>query len=172
MATKPLMPGEDGAHPTFCRICEAFCGLVVNVEGGRAVSVQPDKDNPHSQGHVCVKGVASAQLPYDPDRITSPMRRVGSDLFETVTWDEALDDIAARLLAIREKHGDEALASYAGNPSAFSTDLLAGHNAFMNAIGGSKFYGAGSQDSNSRMVANYILYGSPGLVPFPDLPQL
>ncbi len=163
-------PGADGQHITFCRICEAFCGLVATVKDGRVTEIAPDRDNPHSQGHVCVKGIRMAGVTHDPDRVTRPLKRVGGPgEFEPVSWDEALDAIAAQLKAIRAEHGDGAIASYLGNPTAFSTNAISGFGEFMASMGSYKLYGAGSQDSNARMVSNYIVHGAPFPAALPDL---
>lgn len=157
---------------TFCRICEAFCGLVATVRDGQVVKLEPDRDNPHSQGHACVKGVAFHQTTHDPDRILTPLRRVGGPGdFAPVSWDEALDDIAARLRAILDRDGPEAIAFYIGNPSSFATDAVIGHALFMRAIGSEKGFSPGSQDSNARSVTNHALFGDAGLNGFPDLPN-
>src|SRR5688572_14415561 len=89
-------PGEDGEHPTFCRLCEAFCGMVATVHDGRVVKMSPDRDNPHSAGHLCVKGPAIAEIAYDPDRVIQPLKRGAKPgEFTPVTWDQALSDISA-----------------------------------------------------------------------------
>lgn len=161
--------GEDGDHVTFCRICTAVCGLVATVEDGKVVRARPDPDNPSSQGHACVKGIAYHGVTHDPDRVTRPMKRVAPGRFEPVSWDEALDDIAARLSAIIAEHGPDAVASYQGNPPAYATDGMAGFRMFLKALGTTKIYGAGSQDTNARFTANWILYGSPLTIDVPDV---
>lgn len=161
--------GEDGDHVTFCRICTAVCGMVATVENGKVVRARPDPDNPSSQGHVCVKGIAYHGVTHDPDRVTRPMKRVGPGQFEPVSWDEALDDIAARLSAIIAEHGSDAVASYQGNPPAYATDGMTGFRMFLKALGTTKIYGAGSQDTNARFTANWILYGSPLTIDVPDV---
>ncbi|RZM15305.1 MAG: formate dehydrogenase, partial [Sphingomonas sp.] len=167
-----MRPGNDGEHVTFCRLCEAFCGLVATVRDGRVVAVKPDCDNPHSRGHVCVKGMAIAEVTYDPDRVTTPLRRTGPPgEFAPVSWDEALDDIAARLTAIRTRHGGEAIASYLGNPTGYSARAFGAFGGFMSALGSRKMYGAGSQDSNARLTATYMIHGGPHFGTVPDLPR-
>lgn len=161
--------GEDGDHVTFCRICTAVCGLVATVEDGKVVRARPDPDNPSSQGHACVKGIAYHGVTHDPDRVTRPMKRVAPGRFEPVSWDEALDDIAARLSAIIDEHGPDAVASYQGNPPAYATDGMTGFRMFLKALGTTKIYGAGSQDTNARFTANWILYGSPLTIDVPDV---
>jgi anaerobic selenocysteine-containing dehydrogenase len=164
--------GADGQHATFCRLCESFCGLIVTVANGEAVSVGPDRENPHSLGHVCVKGIGIRDVTYDPDRVITPLKRIGGPgEFEPVRWEQALDDIAERLRTIRDEHGGDSIASYLGNPTAFSTNGMGGFTQFMKAIGSQKPYGAGSQDSNARLTANYMLYGSPDVFPMADITQ-
>jgi anaerobic selenocysteine-containing dehydrogenase len=159
-------------HISFCRLCEAFCGTVVTVEDGRPVKLSPDRDNPHTQGHICVKGAAIVDIANDPDRVLRPLKRVGGPgEFAEVSWDEALNDIAARLSAIIARDGPEAVATYFGNPGAFSTDTFLSSQWFLQRIGSSKFYAAGSQDSTSRHLASWILYGVAFRNAIPDLPH-
>lgn len=156
---------------SFCRLCEAFCGVVIAVEEGRPVKLSPDRDNPHTQGHICVKGAAIVDIANDPDRVLRPLKRVGGPgAFVEVSWDEALDDIAARLKSIIDTDGPEAVATYFGNPGAFSTDTFMSSQWFLQRIGSSKFYAAGSQDSTSRHLASWILYGVAFRNAIPDLP--
>lgn len=165
-----MRPGEDGRHPTFCRLCEAYCGLVATVEDGAITGVEPDRDNPHSQGHACVKGVTFADVTNDPDRITTPMKRVEeTGAFVPVSWEDALDDIAVRLKAVMDRHGGEAFAFAHGNPVSFHTDFTLGTASFLRAIGASKVFHAGSQDHNSRSTANWLAFGAAFLNSFPDL---
>jgi anaerobic selenocysteine-containing dehydrogenase len=112
-------PGADGDHVTFCRICEACCGVIATVENGKVVRIVPDRDNRHSQGHVCVKGTTFHNVTHDEDRVVRPLKRIGGPGdFEQVSWAEALEDIAGRLGTIIDRYGPEAVASYKGNPIA------------------------------------------------------
>ena len=164
--------GQDGDHITFCRLCEAFCGLVAEVRDGRVTAIRPDRDNPHSQGHVCVKGVNMHAVTHDPDRVTKPLKRIGTaGSFVEIGWDEALDEIADRLQDIIGRYGSAAVASYIGNPTAYSTNALLGFGAFLSAIGCQKRYGSVSQDNGARMLGNFIVHGSPFPFNIPDLPN-
>ncbi|WP_337185660.1 molybdopterin-dependent oxidoreductase [Phenylobacterium sp.] len=167
-----LRPGQDGRHVTFCRICDAFCGLTADVQDGRIVKVGPDRDNPHSQGHICIKGPSMLAVTYDPDRVTQPLRRVGAPgNFEPVSWDEALTDIASRLATIYDDHGPEAIASFHGNPGAYNISGQFSFKPFLDRLGVWKQYSSASQDTTSRAVASYALYGSSIRRPLPDLPR-
>ena len=88
-----------------CTLCEASCGLRFEVEGDRILSVRPDEDDVFSQGYVCPKGIAIADVHHDPDRLRTPMRRNAAGDFEPISWDEAFDLVAERLRAIRDAHG-------------------------------------------------------------------
>jgi formate dehydrogenase len=154
---------------TYCRICEPLCGLVATVQDGELVQLRPDREHPVSRGFACPKGIAMEGVQNDPDRVTHPLRRRSDGDFERVGWDEALDDIGRRLRAILDRNSASAVGWYLGNPSAFSYSHLLWAKGFMDAIGSPNLYGAGSQDVNNRFVASQLLYGSPLVVPIPDL---
>lgn len=154
---------------TFCRICEPLCGMIATVEDGKLVALRPDKEHPLSAGFACQKGIAFTEVVNDPDRVTTPLRRT-PDGFEPVSWDEALGDIAERLSAVLRDHGAGAVGWYMGNPGAFSYAHVLSIMAFIKGIGrGTHFYTASSQDTNSRLMASQLLYGTPTSVPIPDL---
>jgi anaerobic selenocysteine-containing dehydrogenase len=155
--------------PTYCRICEPLCGMVATVEDGRLVRLRPDRDHPLSRGFACPKGIAFTEVQNDPDRVLHPQRRRPDGTFERVGWDVALDDIAARLRRIHGEDGGDAIGWYFGNPSAFSAGHALAVPAFMLALGSPHVYSAGSQDVNNRFVASELLYGSPLVVPVPDV---
>jgi len=162
-------PGADGDHVTYCRVCEAFCGMVATVADGKIVKVRPDRDNPHSRGQICVKGPALADVTYDPDRITQPLRRVGRPgEYEPVGWDEALDDIAARLSASVEKHGAQSFAMNSGNPPSMGWPSSMGTYLFSRAMECTKLYSPSSEDITSVVLATELMFGTHAFV-FPDL---
>lgn len=163
------VPGEDGDHITYCRICESLCGMVATVRDGKIEKIRPDHDNPHSQGHICVKGPAMAELTEDPDRIIYPMKRIGGvGEFERASWDEAIRDIAERLNALIEEHGPDSFAVNYGNPSAFGIASTFCHSMFHQVVGSSKNYSPHSEDSGAPLMAHLMLFGSVTLA-FPDL---
>ncbi|BBY78297.1 formate dehydrogenase [Mycolicibacterium parafortuitum] len=154
---------------TFCRICEPLCGMIATVEDGRLVALRPDKDHPLSAGFACQKGIAFSEVVNDPDRVTTPLRRT-ADGFEPVSWDDAMSDIADRLARVVRTHGPGAVGWYMGNPGAFSYAHVMAIMAFIKGIGpGTHFFTASSQDTNCRLMASQLLYGTPTSVPIPDL---
>ncbi|MEA2217126.1 MAG: hypothetical protein QOK19_2687 [Solirubrobacteraceae bacterium] len=154
---------------TFCRICEAHCGLVATVEHGRVTQLRPDPDHPLSAGYACPKGIAMTDVQNDPDRVLHPLRRTPDGSFERVSWDEAMSDIGARLIRVRDQHGPASIGWYMGNPGAFSYSHTLWVKGFLDALGSPHYYSAGSQDVNNRFAASALLYGSPLVVPIPDL---
>jgi anaerobic selenocysteine-containing dehydrogenase len=154
---------------TYCRVCEPLCGMVATVEDGRLVKVRPDDDHPLSAGFACPKGIAMADVQNDPDRVLHPLRRRDDGSFERVTWPEALDEIGERLRAIRDRHGGDSIGWYMGNPGAFSYSHPLWVKGFLDAVGSPHSYTASSQDVSNRFAASAFLYGSPFVVPIPDL---
>ena len=154
---------------TYCRVCEPLCGMVATVADGELVKVRPDPDHPLSAGFACPKGIAMAEVQNDPDRVIYPLRRQADGSFERVSWDEALDDIASRLRTIVDRDGGEAVGWYMGNPGAFSYSHPLWVKGFLDALGSPHSYTASSQDVSNRFAASWFLYGSPFVVPIPDL---
>src|SRR3954464_9456295 len=160
---------ESRTVTSVCRICEANCGIVVTVDQGRVIRIQGDPDHP-SRGYLCPKGANFAAVHDDPDRVRYPLRRVGGPgEFERCTWEEALSDIAARLRRIIDQHGPEGVGVYFGNPAGYDTGHLLWLLSLAKTLGTPHVYSPGSQDTNTRMVASYHLYGRTGVIPFPDI---
>lgn len=104
--------GYDEVVKSHCRMCHGGCGVYVYVKDGKVAKIQGDPDCPINHGTLCSKGLASAELAYHPDRLLYPVRKVGSKKsgkWERITWDEALDTIAERILAFKEKYGPESI---------------------------------------------------------------
>ncbi len=156
-------------HITYCRICEPLCGMVATVEDGRVTKLRPDKDHPLSKGFACPKGIAMTEVQNDPDRLLHPQRRRPDGSFEQISWETALDEIGDRLGAIRSEHGGESVGWYMGNPGAFSYSHPIWVKGFLDALGSQHYYTASSQDVSNRFAASSLLYGSPYVLPIPDL---
>jgi anaerobic selenocysteine-containing dehydrogenase len=154
--------------PTFCRVCEPSCGLVAEVEDGELRGLRPDPEHPVSKGFFCQKGTAGLAIHSDPDRLDHPQRR-GAAGFERVGWDAALSDIAARLRAIREQHGPDAVSAYVGNPSAFNAFLGPALGSFLAQLGVRRTFGSGTQDCSNKFAGSEAVFGTSTLHPIPDI---
>lgn len=109
-------------HLAVCGICSQSCLIDATVENGRILSVMKAQNHPHIRGALCVKGAAQKQFVHHKDRLTRPMKRVGpkgSGAFVPVDWNEAISDIAQRLLTIRAESGANAAVFFAGHPKWF-----------------------------------------------------
>ena len=118
-------------HKTGCVLCAQNCGLEVKVENNRIVKVRPDRQNPRSKGYVCRKGINIAHHQHHAQRLTHPLKRVGEG-FEQISWDQAIDEIAARLKEIVGEHGPRSFAYMGGGgqgchfEAAFGVPLMRG----------------------------------------------
>ena len=153
---------------TFCRYCLAACGIAVTVEDNRVIKISADKDNPHSWQDFCAKGRTANQTVEHPRRILNPMRRVG-DSYVEATWDEAITDIAARMTALIEADGPDAIGLYYGNPAGFSSSNVLFMNAWLDAVGTQNRYAVGSVDQNAMHVVAEAMYGSILMAPVSDV---
>ncbi len=86
-------------HYRACNLCEAMCGVKIEFEGTKVLSIRGDQDDPFSKGHLCPKATALQSLYEDPDRLRHPMRRVG-DQWQKLSWDDALDAAEQMLRAV------------------------------------------------------------------------
>jgi len=104
-------------HPTACILCECNCGIEVQLgEDGRTFAkIRGDKQHPASQGYTCNKALQlDAYQNGRSDRITTPLRRRSDGTFEEIDWDTAISEVAARLGAVRDAHGDGSIFYYGG----------------------------------------------------------
>ena len=153
---------------THCSICEQLCGLEAVVQDGAIQSIRPDKQNPYTWRDFCVKGQQAHEVAASPWRVMSPMKRVG-DRYVATSYDEAVEAIAARLQAIIDRHGSDAVAGYLGNPMGFSSGAAAWHFGLLGAIGTTQVYGVQSIDSNAKHVACDYMFGLETLALIPDI---
>lgn len=102
---------------THCDICSFGCRMDAYVEQNVLQRIAPDMDSPTSRKFVCAKGYATRQYVYHEDRVLTPLKRVGErgeGKFVPISWDEALDTVAAKLNQIKQRNGAEAVAFYSG----------------------------------------------------------
>lgn len=99
---------------TACILCSRNCGLLVDIEDGKMTRIRGDEAHPISQGYICQKAARLAYYQDHQDRLTHPLKRQSDGSFVAVSWDTALDDIAKRLVQIRQQHGGNAFATAGG----------------------------------------------------------
>ena len=168
MRAEPCRTEQREQRSATCPLCEALCGVLVEVDGRRIREVRGDPDDPFSRGYICPKAAALADLHDDPDRIRTPLVRAGAEWREA-SWDEALERAAAGLDRVRRRHGRDAVALYYGNPVAHNLGLLTHGLAFRRAFGTRNVYSASSTDQLPQMLAALRMFGHLGLIPVPDV---
>ena len=144
-----------------CQGCTQWCAIQIFVEDGRAVRVRGNPLSKTNHGYVCPRGHLIPQQVYDPDRIKVPMKRTnpakgrGVDpKFVPITWDEALDTIADKMIELRKNNEAHKLVYMRGRYSPTSTELLYGTLP--------KIYGTTNYFSHSAICAEAEKMG-PGL---------
>lgn len=151
-----------------CHLCEAICGLKIEVEGERVLSIRGDDDNPFSQGYVCPKSTALQDIHEDPDRLRKPLRRTESG-WKEVPWEEALDYVAEKLVSLQKAHGNNALAIYLGNPSVHNWGMMTHAAHLFKHLKTRNRFSATSVDQLPHQLVCHWLYGHQVQVPVPDI---
>ncbi len=129
--------------------CPDMCSLLAHVEDGRIVRIQGDPEQPFTAGFACGKVNRDMELVYSPERLTTPLRRVGpkgSGAFEPITWDAALDEIVARWTGLIAESGPETILGYAysAHQGLINRGLT---NGLFHALGTSRLLGGTVCDS-------------------------
>ncbi|MFN7177636.1 MAG: molybdopterin-dependent oxidoreductase, partial [Thermaurantiacus sp.] len=155
-----------GIHRRTCHICEANCGILIEMEAGAVRAIRGNPDDVLSRGHICPKATAIADLETDPDRLRRPMRRVGAEWVEA-DWDEAFAEIAARYAAVKVEGAEGAL--YIGNPTAHDYAIGMQMRGLKKALGTSNVFSASTVDQIPHQLVQMWMYGHNALFPIPDI---
>ena len=155
-------------HLRTCNLCEALCGIEVERDGDRVGTIRGDARDPLSQGYICPKATALADLHHDPDRLRTPLLREGST-HRAIGWDEALELAARKLLETRQAHGRKGVAMYLGNPTIHNLGATLGSQVLGMVLGSHNRYSATSVDQLPKMLAAYLMYGHQLLMTVPDV---
>ena len=160
-------PIRRTAHRT-CPLCEATCGLAIEVEGARVVRVRGDDADPFSRGFLCPKGAALGELHHDPDRLRAPLVRRDGALVPA-TWDEAFAEVERGLGNVVAEHGRQALAVLLGNPVTHHLAPAFYLRSLIRAAGTRNLFTASTVDQMPQHVVSGLLWGDPSVFPLPDV---
>lgn len=152
---------------TFCRICEASCGLVAELEGGRITQLRPIKDHIGTDGFACMKGLNQHRMYDSPDRLQTPLKRVGNR-FEAIGWDQAFREIGAKVKTLRGV-SPHAISMYVGTAAGFSLLHPIFAEGFMKGVGSRNVYASSTQDCANRFASATEMFGFPFAQPVVDL---
>eukprot|EP00163_Fabomonas_tropica_P029293 TRINITY_DN6235_c0_g3_i1.p1 TRINITY_DN6235_c0_g3~~TRINITY_DN6235_c0_g3_i1.p1 ORF type:complete len:765 (+),score=64.29 TRINITY_DN6235_c0_g3_i1:361-2655(+) len=159
---------ENGTHYRTCHLCEAMCGVAIEVKDGQISSIKGDESDPLSRGHICPKAVALQDLHEDPERLRKPVKRTDSG-WQEMEWDEAFDLVARKLHQTRSDFGRNSIGVYLGNPNVHNHGSLVATMPFLRAIGSQNRFSATSNDQLPHMLTSLEMFGHQILFPIPDI---
>lgn len=143
---------------SYCGLCHPRCGLLLEIEENRVIGVKGDKDHPVTRGMICPRGRLMVEHLYHPDRINYPLKRAGergAGQWQRVSWDQALDEVAEKLEALRREYGAETLAFTHGTKRTYHWDERRFHNLF----GTPNICGANNVCMCPSQAVEYATYG-------------
>ncbi|WP_025324084.1 molybdopterin-containing oxidoreductase family protein [Deferrisoma camini] len=143
---------------TDCTLCYHSCGCKVTVENGRAVAVEGLESHPLNRGRLCPRGEAALENVYHPDRILNPLKKVEGG-FREISWEQALDEIAARLDRLRREFGPQVLGMFSGSIGVENLEMAGLAQRFKAAFGSPNFFSVESVCYRMRIRARQITFG-------------
>lgn len=143
---------------TDCTLCYHSCGTVVTVEDGRATKVEGLKSHPLNKGELCPKGEAALEHIYSPERLKHPLKRVNGR-FEKISWDQALDEIADKLLQLKAAYGPQVLGVFSGSIGVENLEMAGLTQRFKAAFGSPNFFSVESVCYRMRIRTRQITFG-------------
>lgn len=163
MSTEP-----EKSHYRACHLCEAICGVEIKTCGDEIVSIKGDPQDPFSRGHICPKATALEDLHNDPDRLRTPVRKTPTG-WEPISWEDAFQFAASRIVDLQTEYGKDTIAFYAGNPSVHNYGLLTHQQVLRKAIGSKVTFSATSLDQLPHQLVAWGMFGHQFLLPIPDI---
>ena len=163
-AQKPADSQKDDTQiiTTTCRACIHNCGVRAHVRNSRVIKIEGDPNYPMTDGTLCAKGLSGINALYHPDRNKYPMIRVGErgeNKWKRISWDEAIDIIAHKMMEAREKYGAESVMASTGGGGNPHFRMIA---RFCNIFGTPNWYEPGcAQCFLPRTLAFGMMYGGP-----------
>jgi len=152
---------------TSCVLCSHNCGLEVITEGSRIMKVRADRENPRSGGYLCRKGANIAYFQNNPERLRFPLKRTG-DRFVRISWDQALDEIAAKLKETVDSHGPRSLAYMGGGGQGCHFEAAFGVR-FLHGLGSKNHYSPLAQELTGFFWVAGKAFGRQYMHAFPDI---
>jgi anaerobic selenocysteine-containing dehydrogenase len=148
---------------SICTICDPMtqCGLDLYVKDGKIIKVEGTKEHPYNLGTLCSKGAANRQYIYHEDRLKTPLKRTGtrgSGKFEPISWDKALDTIAAKFNEIKKQNGPESVVFFSGYTKYFRPYL----RRLAHSFGSPNYLTESSTCYQAMVIAQKLTFGLPG----------
>ncbi len=148
------------AVPSICGQCPSRCAILGYLDEDRLVKIEGQPTSIRNQGKVCAKGQTGATKVYDPDRILSPLKRVGKrgeGQWKQISWDEALDDLAGRLKKFHDDGTPEKFVFHHGWISQSAEKLI--NDIFLATYGTASIINQTCQSQSARWSAHELTWG-------------
>lgn len=139
-------------HVSYCRICQASCGLLVDIDDGVVTKIIGDRDNALSRGFTCPKGRRGGDFHHGPQRLTTSLRRDDQGDLQPVDVASATAEIAERLGKIIDEHGVDAVAIFQGTQSTFATLSRPFLQSWIRALGSHKHFSTMTIDQSAKWI--------------------
>ncbi|MEU9014022.1 molybdopterin oxidoreductase family protein [Streptomyces sp. NPDC048479] len=166
--TRAAPPEAARTALRICPLCEATCGLTLTIDGTRVTGARGDRDDVFSHGFICPKGASFGELDGDPDRLRTPLVRKDGELREA-SWEEAFDEVAARIRPLIEEYGPNAVGVVLGNPNVHTMAGALYPPVLLSLLRTRNLFTASTLDQMPKHVSSGLLFGNAIAIPVPDL---
>ncbi len=155
-------------HYRTCNLCEAMCGLEIEVVDNEIKTIRGDKQDPFSKGYICPKATGLQDIYKDPDRLTRPVKKTADGWLE-ISWKEAFDLVEQKIKTLQKQYGPDALGVYQGNPNVHSLGAMLFGPNFIRSLKTKNRFSATSVDQLPHHYASQFMIGHMSMIPVPDI---
>jgi anaerobic selenocysteine-containing dehydrogenase len=141
-------------------MCFQVCGIHAHIREGKLVQVEGMKEHPCSKGAICPRGANMPEYVYSPDRILHPMVKTPHGTWSRVSWDDALDRVAEKLMEIKTRHGARAVAFAVGSLGAEDIEISAFFQRLRGVFGSPNFFSIEGHCFKSRILSRQLTFGT------------
>jgi anaerobic selenocysteine-containing dehydrogenase len=149
---------KNGTVQTLCRQCAIHCGITVHIRDGVIVDFSGLEDHPINRGSICAKGRAAKELFYHEDRLLKPLKKKPDGSFIEISREQALDEIAEKILHIRQEYGARSLGVWKGEAIGYLQEEDYARR-FIHAFGSPNYLSNDSACFNGRYLGFLLVHG-------------
>jgi len=149
---------RNGIIQTLCRQSDMHCGLNIHIAEGKIIDITGFEAHPQNRGQICAKGRAAVELVYHPDRLLKPMKKKSDGTFIEISYDQAMNEIADKMLSIKKKHGARSMGVWTGEALGFLQQAEYARR-FIHAFGSPNYFSADSVCWSARYIGYCLVQG-------------
>jgi len=150
--------GEIKEILTDCTLCYHSCGTRVTVADGKAIKIKGLDSHPLNKGRLCPKGANALDVVYSPDRLKRPLKRINGG-FEEISWDRALDEIAEKLIRLKEAYGPQVFGIFCGSIGVENLEMSTLVHLLRSGFGSPNFFSVESVCYRMRIRTRQMTFG-------------